>query len=626
MITEVHDNQQWFADTVAMVDEQGYRVTPVFKSGKCMPYGDNQTYPDVSDYKTAVAVGVVLDECVLLDWDGNHADDAGQDIIDLETLAATLGLEAMPECVQEGSRGRSLHFLFSRGERDVQMASSDGWLDFVDIKTANQLMILKPHKSITGDELPAKADLSPCPEVLLEALSGRRTGGLTSVPNELALETARDDIRLGINLHASARTIANAMIFDGKTEAEIYAHFRNDLARDVEQRGSERLKVFYGGELQRLVESGFCKYGDRVASLAEFEAITDGVDSLPTHSFADLAGRDIPPREWVIASTIPSGCVTSLYGIGGEGKTLISMQMAQAVSTGYQFMGQDVSRGPVLMMLNEDDTDEVGRRVQRLGANAPDVHVIDFHAVTDPCLMRFTRDGSAVTQTGAMLEATIERYAPKLVVLDPISFIFCGNENDRAEVGTFVRHMNQIASRQRTAIVMIGHPSKDQNSEYSGSTSWSNSVRSRLELKKVEKTDNEYRLFRHKSNYAPKDEEGLHMVKTDDGVFKSADLFDLEGEKKRQDQERREDCDALARDFIRHQTKTKGKMPTQSTGPTSLARMIKAIWPDWGDVFTATELADSMTRLEQSGFIKKQEYTDSSRHKRTRFVLAEVTQ
>ena len=54
--------------------------------------------------------------------------------------------------------------------------------------------------------------------------------------------------------------------------------------------------------------------------------------------------------------------------------------------------------------------------------------------------------------------------------------------------------------------------------------------------------------------------------------------------------------------------------------------MIKAIWPDWGHVFTATELADSMTRLKQSGFIKKEEFTDSSRHKRTRFVLAEVTQ
>ena len=119
----------------------------------------------------------------------------------------------------------------------------------------------------------------------------------------------------------------------------------------------------------------------------------EGADTLPTHSFADLAGRDIPARVWVIANMIPSGCVTSLYGIGGEGKTLISMQMAEAVSKGEQFMGQDVSCGSVLMMLNEDDTDEVGRRVQRLGANAPDVHVIDFHAVTDPCLMRFTRTG-----------------------------------------------------------------------------------------------------------------------------------------------------------------------------------------------------------------------------------------
>ena len=353
------------------------------------------------------------------------------------------------------------------------------------------------------------------------------------------------------------------------------------------------------------------------------EVITDRADPLPTHSFSDLAGRDIPPREWIIASTIPSGCVTSLYGIGGEGKTTISMQMAEAVSRGDQFMGQDVSRGSVLMMLNEDDTDEVGRRVQRLGADAPDAHVIDFQAVTDPCLMRFERDGSQVTQMALTLEATIESYAPKLVVLDPISFIFCGNENDRAEVGTFVRYMNLIASRQRTAILMIGHPAKDENSQYSGSTSWHNSVRSRLELKKVENTDDEYRLYRHKANYAPKDEEGLHMVKTLDGVFKSADLFDLKGEKKRLEAEHRAECDQLAKDFIRHQSKNDGQMPTKSTGPTSLFKLMKAIWADNDHPFTATELSESMTRLEAEGFIKQEAYKDETRHWRKRYVLAE---
>lgn len=183
--------------------------------------------------------------------------------------------------------------------------------------------------------------------------------------------------------------------------------------------------------------------------------------------------------------------------------------------------------------------------------------------------------------------------------------------------------MNLIASRQRTAIVMIGHPSKDENSQYSGSTSWSNSVRSRLELKKVENTDDEYRLYRHKSNYAPKDEEGLHMVKTLEGVFKSADLFDLKGQKKRQKAERRAECDQLAKNFIRHQSKNNGQMPTKSTGPTSLFKLMKAIWADTEHPFTATELSESMTRLEAEGFIKQEAYKDDSRHRRKRYVLVE---
>ena len=63
-----------------------------------MPYKHGETYPEIKDYRSAVA-GVLLDECV--DWDGNKADDADLSIVDLETLAATLGLETMPECVQE---------------------------------------------------------------------------------------------------------------------------------------------------------------------------------------------------------------------------------------------------------------------------------------------------------------------------------------------------------------------------------------------------------------------------------------------------------------------------------------------------------------------------------------------
>ena len=263
------DFDAWLSDTVTMVHEQGYRVIPVYKNAPAK-YAEGQTYPELEHYRGAISIGVVLDQAVLLDYDGNKADESGQEIIDLETLGNTLGLaDGMPECVQEGSHGRSLHFLFTRGDRDVRMASADGWLPHIDVKTKNQLMILKPGKIITDHELPHKDELPPCPEVLLEALAGRR--GPEAVPDEDAVQQAENDIRDGINLHRSALTIANSLIFEGKTAREINDHFEK-LREDILQRDSQRVMRFFGGELQDIIDSGLDKYRDRVPG-AGFEVV-----------------------------------------------------------------------------------------------------------------------------------------------------------------------------------------------------------------------------------------------------------------------------------------------------------------------------------------------------------------
>lgn len=276
MSKEEFDN--WLSDTVTMVHQQGYRVIPVYEKSPAK-YRQGQTYLEMHHYTNAVSIGVVLDNCVLLDFDGNKADEAGEEIIDLETLAATLGLEEMPECVQEGSNGRSLHFLFSRGDRDVRMASKDGWLPHVDVKTKNQLMILKHGKHITDFELPRVEELPPCPEVLLEALSGRPRD-LAAVPDGDDVARAEEDLKAGRNLHHSALTIANSLIFEGKTADEIEQHFEG-LREDILQRDSQRVERFFGGELRDIIESGLDKYRDRVPSVG-FEVIGEPARVAPT--------------------------------------------------------------------------------------------------------------------------------------------------------------------------------------------------------------------------------------------------------------------------------------------------------------------------------------------------------
>ena len=173
----------WVADTVKMVVEQGYRVVPVYSNGKAQPFADCQTYPNTNDgiWKRAEVVGVVLDDAVLLDYDGNKADASASPIVGLHQLAAMLDLDQLPNPAQIGSEGRSLHFLFRRLTR-VDRVSADGVLsDFVDVKTGNQLMHLKPHKIINDGELPLKNELPQCPPTIMSTLCQYR--GSTTVAN-----------------------------------------------------------------------------------------------------------------------------------------------------------------------------------------------------------------------------------------------------------------------------------------------------------------------------------------------------------------------------------------------------------------------------------------------------------
>ena len=274
--------QQWFSETVTMCVEQGYRVTPYYQTGAARPYANGQSYPDPNsaEWRDAVGVGVVLDDAVLLDYDGNKADenDDSDGIIDLATLAATLGLDALNP-VQESESGRSLHFLFSRKHFKWENGfnkSKDGWLPYIDVKTHNQLMHLKPHKIINDNELPRKRDLPRLPDPIKRALTEREFSENHQMePNDTRVGNARQDLENGINLHGSALIIVNSMVYAGSTKEEIAAYFE-EVRDAVESRGRQRANAFYRSELGGLIDSAIKKYGDRA----------------PQHDFSDLTGED----------------------------------------------------------------------------------------------------------------------------------------------------------------------------------------------------------------------------------------------------------------------------------------------------------------------------------------------
>lgn len=251
------------------------------------------------------------------------------------------------------------------------------------------------------------------------------------------------------------------------------------------------------------------------------------------HSVSALADREIPPRAWLVADLIPAGTVTLLTGDGGTGKSLIAAQLAAAVCLGTSWMGYGVAGGGAVYISAEDDETELLRRLSDI-AKAEDVTLADLDRLTICSLAGKSALLATLERNGGLrpsrlmreVEATLDTHRPALLVLDTLADLFPGNENDRAQARQFIGLLRGLAMRYECAVLVLSHPSIEgmrSGSGTSGSTAWSNSVRSRLYFDRIKSDDFEAdadaRILRClKSNYSRAGAE--ITVRWREGVFK----------------------------------------------------------------------------------------------------------
>ena len=65
---------------------------------------------------------------------------------------------------------------------------------------------------------------------------------------------------------------------------------------------------------------------------AHQEEPADSPQPLDTVNIASLAGKPVPHREWLVNETIPLHQVTLFTGDGGQGKSLLAIQLAVATA------------------------------------------------------------------------------------------------------------------------------------------------------------------------------------------------------------------------------------------------------------------------------------------------------
>ena len=317
----------------------------------------------------------------------------------------------------------------------------------------------------------------------------------------------------------------------------------SELERRVEKANGR----FTQEKIEKVVES--LSDADPEEVLEEFDAIIEAKRNIFKNAARELTPCDWSEieevhREWLIPKWLPANTVTMFTGQGGAGKSWLTLQIACQIASHAtkDAWGKPDSEIPsqaeyddstendpkhIVFATYEDEPAEIKRRLNALSSSfdwiaskrkriEEHLHIVDMRGVGSvwgPGAGNHVAITGDLLRTGEALRKVCEDIEARLLILDPLSGAFGGNENDRTAVYDFVSSFRGWGDEAKCAMLVIGHLPKTEGVGFSGSTAWEASARAMWMLGKVgdekkgkkDKEEEPYFALQHtKSNYAMK--------------------------------------------------------------------------------------------------------------------------
>ncbi len=176
------------------------------------------------------------------------------------------------------------------------------------------------------------------------------------------------------------------------------------------------------------------------------------MSALKWESLAEFYARaeSMPEPAWLIDDLVPASGRVALVAAPNAGKTWAALVIA--LTAGRQ--GRDV-----LLVLEEGGVRQTANRFQSLGFDSERVRLVHLGGVRleDKEMRR------------ALAEAVKHAREPVLVI-DPLSSVFCGDENSTEEMNEFKAQLEEVVrSNPSVLLVLLHHTSKGSERDGNGS-------------------------------------------------------------------------------------------------------------------------------------------------------------
>lgn len=219
----------------------------------------------------------------------------------------------------------------------------------------------------------------------------------------------------------------------------------------------------------------------------------------------------VPDLEFVVDAPfhIAKGTVTTLYGLGGVGKTSFAAALAAHISLGRPFLGASLRQGRVFYGEFEGAGQLLARATKKTFAALED----DQPGAAEVLKANFkqkhytAKEKSDWRYARGMIPALIRQLGHDydVVILDSYEGATMGDSNDPHEAAEMMQLFSQLAAETNTAVILVDHAPKHNPNSVFGSTKKTDFARVVIHISAQDGSDGRRLTLKStKCNVAPK--------------------------------------------------------------------------------------------------------------------------